>query len=78
LAAARLRGSKDNLQDVYVLHDMQEMRESIEAQKAVGQGSWLECITGAPSHIPRLVYRTFLGCAIQFLQQWTGVNYFFY
>ncbi|ORY00957.1 and other transporter-domain-containing protein [Clohesyomyces aquaticus] len=38
----------------------------------------IECFTGQPSSIPRLVYRTMLGCAIHFLQQWTSVNYFFY
>jgi SP family sugar:H+ symporter-like MFS transporter len=78
LASARLRGCKDNMQDIYVLQDMQEMRESIEMQQAAGEGTWMECITGGASGIPRLVYRTVLGCAIQFLQQWTGVNYFFY
>jgi len=54
------------------------METSILSQKSAGQGTWAECFTGQPSGIPRLVYRTFLGCALQFFQQWTGVNYFFY
>jgi hypothetical protein len=53
------------------------MEDSINSQKTVGKGTWLECFTGQPSGIPRLLYRTLLGCALQFFQQWTGVNYFF-
>jgi SP family sugar:H+ symporter-like MFS transporter len=37
----------------------------------------LECFTGSAGK-PRVVYRTLLGLGVQFLQQWTGVNYFFY
>jgi SP family sugar:H+ symporter-like MFS transporter len=46
-------------------------------QKSAGVGSWWECFTGSGAK-PRVVYRTFLGLGVQFLQQWTGVNYFFY
>merc|ERR1712137_1452240 len=60
------------------MDDFKEMEESIAEQNKAGQGTWLECFTGQPSGINRLVYRTILGCAIHFLQQWTGVNYFFY
>jgi MFS transporter, SP family, sugar:H+ symporter len=75
---ARLRGVKDDPHNVLVEEDLQEMSDSIAEQMKAGTGTWLECFTGKPSNIPRLVYRTALGCAVHFLQQWTGVNYFFY
>ena len=75
---ARLRGMKDDPNNQLVEGDYQEMYAIIAEQNKVGEGNWLECFTGKPSGIPRLVYRTFLGVAIHFLQQWTGVNYFFY
>jgi len=78
LAMARLRGVKGDLDNVFVERDFREMREAIEAEKSVGNAGWVECFTGKPSGITRLAYRTYLGCALQFLQQWTGVNYFFY
>lgn len=78
IALARLRGTRDDPQNQFVLNDFKEMHDSLEEQNRTGQGTWMECFTGQPSGIPRLVFRTFLGCAIQFLQQWTGVNYFFY
>jgi SP family sugar:H+ symporter-like MFS transporter len=77
MSLARLRGQKHNLQHERVNDDFNEMQESIEQQKSAGQGTWAECFTGS-SGIPRTVYRTMLGCALQFFQQWTGVNYFFY
>jgi len=75
---ARLRGMKDDPNNPLVEGDYQEMYSIISEQNKVGQGGWMECFTGKPSGIPRLVYRTFLGVAVHFLQQWTGVNYFFY
>lgn len=51
------------------------MQEVINIEAKVGTGSWLECFTGQPSGIPKLVYRTFLGIGIHFLQQWTGVSH---
>ncbi|KAF1941424.1 monosaccharide transporter-like protein [Clathrospora elynae] len=78
MSMARLRGMKYDATNVLVGEDFREMEQSIEQQNSAGQGSWMECFTGQPSGIPRLVYRTFLGCALQFFQQWTGVNYFFY
>ncbi|KAF2105254.1 hypothetical protein BDV96DRAFT_617881 [Lophiotrema nucula] len=73
-----LAGMKDEPHNVLVEDDFKEMQESIYEQNKTGQGTWLECFTGKPSGIHRLVYRTLLGCAIHFLQQWTCVNYFFY
>jgi SP family sugar:H+ symporter-like MFS transporter len=78
MSLARLRGMRDDPFNALVLDDFKEMEESIAEQNKAGQGTWLECFTGQPSGINRLVYRTLLGCAIHFLQQWTGVNYFFY
>ncbi|KAF2755572.1 general substrate transporter [Pseudovirgaria hyperparasitica] len=78
MALARLRGLKDDPHNMLVESDYNEMTTSIVEQNKAGEGTWLECFTGQPSQIPRLVYRTFLGLAIHFLQQWTGVNYFFY
>lgn len=78
MSLARLRGMKDDPANELVVDDFKEMQESILEQRKAGQGTWLECFTGKPSGIPRLAYRTLLGMAIHFLQQWTGVNYFFY
>ncbi|KAK5651216.1 hypothetical protein OQA88_12723 [Cercophora sp. LCS_1] len=78
MSMARLRGMKDDPKNPLVERDLQEMYNNIEKEKSVGVGSWLECFTGKPSGIPKLVYRTFLGIGIHFLQQFTGVNYFFY
>lgn len=75
---ARLRGLKNDQHNTLVEADYQEMYAIISEQNKVGQGGWLECFTGKPGNIPRVVYRTFLGLAVHFLQQWTGVNYFFY
>ncbi|KAK0704871.1 general substrate transporter [Lasiosphaeris hirsuta] len=75
---ARLRGMKHDPKNPLVERDLREMYASIEKESSVGVGSWLECFTGKPSHLPKLVYRTFLGIGIQFLQQMTGVNFFFY
>jgi SP family sugar:H+ symporter-like MFS transporter len=78
MALARLRGHKEDPTNELVNDDFKEMEDSIASQNKVGKGTWMECFTGQPSGIPRLVYRTLLGCALQFFQQWTGVNYFFY
>lgn len=78
ISMARLRGTKDDPDNPLVEEDLQEMSESIAEQAKAGTGTWMECFTGKPSNIPRLVYRTILGCSVHFLQQWTGVNYFFY
>jgi SP family sugar:H+ symporter-like MFS transporter len=77
MSLARFRGLKNDPNNQLVEDDFGEMYDSIKQQKSAGVGSWLECFTGSGNK-PRVVYRTFLGLAIQFLQQWTGVNYFFY
>jgi len=77
MALSRLRGLKDDPQNPLVEDDLNEMREILEKERQVGTGSWAECFN-PNTGIPKLVYRTFLGIFIHFLQQWTGVNYFFY
>lgn len=72
---ARLRGMKDNPNHHLVQDDYREMQEVIDKEAKAGTGSWLECFTGQPSGIPKLVYRTLLGISIHFLQQWTGVSF---
>ncbi|KAK3344265.1 general substrate transporter [Lasiosphaeria hispida] len=78
MSMARLRGMKHDPKNPLVERDLRDMYASIEKESSVGVGSWLECFTGRPSRLPKLVYRTFLGIGIQFLQQMTGVNFFFY
>ncbi|KAJ6445085.1 high affinity glucose transporter ght1 [Purpureocillium lavendulum] len=77
MSMARLRGLKHDPHNALVEDDINEMREILDKERQVGNGTWLECFTPG-SGIPKLVYRTLLGMAIHFLQQWTGVNYFFY
>lgn len=78
LSMARLRGCKDDLHNPFVQDDLNEMREVLEKERSVGLGSWLECFVPRKTGVEKQVYRTFLGIAIHFLQQWAGVNYFFY
>ncbi|KPM34305.1 Hexose transporter 2 [Neonectria ditissima] len=77
LSLARLRGLKHDPTNSLVENDLNEMKESLLKERKVGQGSWAECFN-PNTGIPKLVYRTLLGIGIHFLQQWTGVNYFFY
>ncbi|KAI0022351.1 high affinity glucose transporter ght1 [Xylariomycetidae sp. FL0641] len=78
MAMARLRGTAHDPHNELVERDLAEMFAIIEKESRAGVGSWVECFTGKPSGIPKLCYRTLLGIGIHFLQQWTGVNYFFY
>lgn len=56
---------------------MHEMREVLALERQSGSASWLECFS-LKSKVPKTRYRTILGMGIHFLQQWTGINYFFY
>ncbi|KAH6621630.1 hypothetical protein B0J18DRAFT_231589 [Chaetomium sp. MPI-SDFR-AT-0129] len=78
LSMARLRGMKDEPEHDLVEDDMREMKEILEKERAVGVGTWGECFVPRENGVPKQVYRTLLGVTIHFLQQWTGVNYFFY
>ena len=71
MSMARLRGMKDDPYNQLVEDDFSEMHDAMEEQKSAGTGSWLELFTGSPGKV-RVVYRTFLGIFIHFLQQWTG------
>ncbi|KAM0487109.1 hypothetical protein ACHAPX_000377 [Trichoderma viride] len=53
------------------------MREILALERQSGTASWLECFS-CRAKVPKTLYRTLLGMSIQFLQQWTGINYFFY
>ncbi|KAL2680351.1 hypothetical protein Neosp_007948 [[Neocosmospora] mangrovei] len=77
LSLARLRGMKDDPKNPLVEDNLSEMRMLLEEERRAGQGTWLECVDPR-NETPKVVYRTLLGMAVQFLQQWTGVNYFFY
>ncbi|KAM4054399.1 major facilitator superfamily protein [Hirsutella rhossiliensis] len=77
MAIARLRGLKHDPGHATVEDDIHEMRQILEKERQVGSGSWAECFTPSPD-TPKVVYRTLLGIGIHFLQQWTGINYFFY
>ncbi|CAG9956379.1 unnamed protein product [Clonostachys rosea f. rosea IK726] len=74
---ARLRGMKDDAGNSLVVDDLTEMREVLDKEQQVGVSGWMECFNPNTS-IPKLVYRTFLGMGIHFLQQWTGINFFMY
>lgn len=74
---ARLRGKQDDPKHSVVEADLDEMKRILEKEKQIGQGSWAECFSAASS-TPKVLYRTLLGMAIHFLQQWTGINFFFY
>lgn len=76
MSMARLRGLRDDPHGELVETDFQEMYLNLEKEKRVGQGGWLDCFSDARSGVPKTLYRTLLGMAIHFLQQWTGVNYF--
>lgn len=78
MAMARLRGLKNDPTNALVENDMNEMREILEKERSVGVGTWMECFVPKKNGVPKQVYRTALGMSIHFLQQWTGVNYFFY
>lgn len=56
-----------------VSKELGEMKSTLEAEQASGDGRWWEAFTG-----PRMVYRNLLGIAIFSFQQLTGANFFFY
>lgn len=76
MSMARLRGMKDDPHHELVETDISEMYASLEEEAKTGTGGWLECFSSKSAGVPKVLYRTLLGIAIHFLQQWTGVNYF--
>lgn len=77
-SVARLRGMKNEPENRAVIEDVREIYAVIDREARQGKGTWLECFNGKSGSIPKLRYRTLLGMSIHFLQQWTGINYFFY
>ncbi|UKZ79815.1 hypothetical protein TrVFT333_007577 [Trichoderma virens FT-333] len=63
--------------NVLVENDMHEMKEVLALERQSGSASWIECFS-LKSKVPKTRYRTLLGMGLHFLQQWTGINYFFY
>ncbi|KAF3020291.1 Solute carrier 2 (Facilitated glucose transporter) member 8 [Neopestalotiopsis sp. 37M] len=53
-------------------HEIKEIRESLDDEDASAQGSWADMFKGP------VLWVTFLGVTIQFLQQITGTNAIFY
>lgn len=76
LSFARLRGLKNDINNPLIEDNICEMREVLDQERKIGQGSWSECID-PHNPTPKVFYRTLLGMAVQFWQQWTGCNYFF-
>lgn len=77
-SVARLRGMKNEPENRAIIEDVQEIYAMIDSEARHGKGTWLECFTGRSDNTLKLRYRTLLGMSIHFLQQWTGINYFFY
>lgn len=76
LSMARLRGKKDDPNHPLVEDDLQEMYALLEKEQKAGVKGWLACFSDLKSGVSRTTYRTLLGFAIHFFQQWTGINYF--
>jgi SP family sugar:H+ symporter-like MFS transporter len=72
LSLARLRGMKDDLHNELVNADVTEMYALLEEQARAGVGGWMECFRTSAQGTPKVLYRTLLGIAIHFGQQWTG------
>lgn len=77
LSLARLRGKKNDPTNASIENDLGDMRQTMEKETQAGKGSWLECFCVSTS-TPKVLYRTLLGIGIHFLQQWSGINFFFY
>jgi SP family sugar:H+ symporter-like MFS transporter len=72
MSLARLRGLKDDPHGELVNADVTEMYAILEEQKRAGTGTWMECFRKSSGTTPKVLYRTLLGIAIHFGQQWTG------
>ncbi|KAH7312476.1 general substrate transporter [Stachybotrys elegans] len=77
MSMARLRGLKNDPNNPLIERDLNEMMEIIERERREGQGTWVECFS-PNAKSPKTLYRTLLGTGIQFAQQWSGINVFFY
>ncbi|PQK17183.1 hypothetical protein BB8028_0007g03790 [Beauveria bassiana] len=77
MSLARLRGKKHDPRNAVIEEDLGELRQVLEKGGQVSEGSWLECFSTS-TNTPKVLYRTLLGFGIHFLQQWSGINFFFY
>eukprot|EP00123_Amoebidium_parasiticum_P007658 comp18260_c1_seq1/m.19254 comp18260_c1_seq1/g.19254 ORF comp18260_c1_seq1/g.19254 comp18260_c1_seq1/m.19254 type:complete len:344 (-) comp18260_c1_seq1:658-1689(-) len=50
--------------------ELQNITKSVEADRVIGEGKWIECFCNHNN----MLYRTCLGAALQFFQQMTGIN----
>lgn len=67
---AKLRG--ESLHDPRTQEEFEDIKESIEVEKLVGQASWREMLK------PGIRNRLIMALALQFFQQWTGINVIMY
>ncbi|KAM3559203.1 hypothetical protein MY1884_003599 [Beauveria asiatica] len=77
MSLARLRGKKHDPGNAVIEEDLGVMRQDLENEGQVSQGPWLECFSTS-TKTPKVLYRTLLGFGIFSLQQWSGINFFFY
>ncbi|KAM3429872.1 hypothetical protein MY4824_008015 [Beauveria thailandica] len=77
MSVARLRGKKHDPGNAVIEEDLGVMRQVLENEGQVSQGPWLECFSTS-TKTPKVLYRTLLGFGILSLQQWSGINFFFY
>lgn len=70
---ARLTGHEDN--SPAIKHELQEIRSNLEAEKALGSSTYLDCFRFTHN---KMCFRTLTGIFIQAWQQLTGINFIFY
>lgn len=68
------RSNKVSLEDPGILAELEQIEESIEAERAVGDATIKELF----SFKGKILHRVIMGVVIQSLQQLTGDNYYFY
>jgi len=69
-ALSRLR--KLPVDHVAIVQEVDEIRSNYEYEMSLGKGTFTDCFRGG------MLKRLFTGCAIQALQQLTGINFIFY
>ncbi|PPQ74287.1 hypothetical protein CVT26_003885 [Gymnopilus dilepis] len=73
LALARLTGTSSTSAEVGI--EIDEIRLSLEEEKAIGESSYMDCFKFNES---KMALRTLTGISIQAWQQLTGINFIFY
>ncbi|OHF01502.1 hypothetical protein CORC01_03258 [Colletotrichum orchidophilum] len=69
-ALAKIRRLPEN--DPYVAEEIAEIKANHDYESSFGNASYLDCFK------PPVLKRQFTGCALQALQQLTGINFIFY